>query len=361
MDSVLRKIYYDVHNPAGYSSAQKLLAAARLILPSLTLRQVQEWLSSQLTYTLHKPARRRFTRNRILVGQYNEQWQADLVDMQEFSRANNGYKYILTVIDLLSKFAYAVPLKSKSGPIVKDAFVKLFALNKPQKLQTDKGTEFKNKYLQPYLKSQFVDFFTTKNSDIKCAVVERFNRTLKGRMFKYFTARGTRRYVDVLDDLVDAYNKSKHRTTKMRPCDVNKRNEKVVFRNTYGVDTVMEMLVQREQKPRVKIGDTVRLKYDYNPFDKGYYPNWTDELYTVVKVIKGVKPYYVLKTSRGDLVDRRFYPEEIQKVNQPVFRVEKIVRRKIVDGKVLCLVKWLNHPSTENSWEPEEAIEDIST
>ncbi len=90
MESLLSKLYYDSSSPAGFSSVVKLFNAAKGEIPDLKLGDVKDWLSGQLTYTLHKPARRRFVRNPIIVEHYNEQWQADLVDMQEFSRTNRN-------------------------------------------------------------------------------------------------------------------------------------------------------------------------------------------------------------------------------------------------------------------------------
>jgi Integrase core domain/Chromo (CHRromatin Organisation MOdifier) domain len=360
MEKVLSSIYYEASNPGGYSSAAKLLKAARLKIPTLTLKAVKEWLSGQLTYTLHKPARRKFTRNRIIVERYNEQWQADLVDMQEFAKANGGYRYILTVVDILSKYAYAVPLKNKKGETIKEAFVKLFKDHRPEKLQTDQGTEFVNQVLKPYLKKLNICFFTTKNVEIKCAVVERFNRTLKSRMFKYFTSKGHRKYIEILPQLMTAYNGSIHSTTKMRPCDVNETNEKVAFRNTYGVKTMRDLLKSQCKKPKLVAGEKVRIKHKFNPFDKGYYPNWTDHIYNVEKVIKGIKPLYKITSYDGQTVDKRFYPEELQKVSESIYRVEKVLKKRTVNGRPECFVKWLNYPASYNSWIPEADVQDIT-
>ena len=98
----------------------------------------------QNTYTLHKQKRKNFLRNKVLVKNINEQFQADIVDMQMFSKHNNNYKYILTVIDVLSKYAFAKPLKTKSSKDVLKAFENIFKERKPFKLQTDKGKEFVN-------------------------------------------------------------------------------------------------------------------------------------------------------------------------------------------------------------------------
>jgi len=156
-----------------------LLKQARLINPKINRSQVKEWLSKQPTYSVHKPARRTYPRNQVLVSSIDEQWQADLVDMQSLEKYNDGNRYILTCIDLFSEFAWTIPLKSKTSENIKNAFMDIFKTDrKPYKLQTDAGTEFINKEVQKFLKAEGIDFFTT-NSEMKAAVVERFNITIK--------------------------------------------------------------------------------------------------------------------------------------------------------------------------------------
>ena len=235
-DNILRAIYYDQKNPASFSSSLRLYKAAKEINPNITHSIVKDWLSGEFTYTLHKPLRKKFLRNPIIVEDIDQQWEADLVDMQEFQSQNDNYKYILTVIDVLSKYAWVVPLKDKSAKSIVEAFKIILQGNrKPFFIRTDQGKEFVNQNFKRFIKPKDIHHFTSKNTDIKCAIVERFNRTLKGRMFKYFTSKGTRRYIDILQDLVDAYNSSYHRSIKMRPIDAN--DSKFLFKNLYGVST----------------------------------------------------------------------------------------------------------------------------
>ena len=155
----------------------------------------------------------------------DNQWQSDLVDMSHLSKFNQGYNYILTTIDIFSKYAWAVPLKNKTGQALVEAYRQIFSLGRvPQKLQTDKGTEFINRGVQALLKEYDVKFFTT-NNETKASVVERFNRTLKTKMWKYFTSQNTHRYIDILPDLMEAYNNSFHRSIKTKPSQVSRENE----------------------------------------------------------------------------------------------------------------------------------------
>ena len=133
---------------------------------------------------------------------------ADLVIMDSLSKENNGYKYTLTVIAVLSKYAWAETLKAKPGENLIEAFEKICRKGgQPEKLRTDKGTEFKNRQFQKLLKDKYILFFTT-HSDTKASAVERFNRTLKVKMWKYFTAKNTLKYIDVLKKSLYSYETS---------------------------------------------------------------------------------------------------------------------------------------------------------
>ncbi len=353
----LKELYYNPELPSSFGSIQKLYEAGKLQNPSLKIKDVKDWLSSDLTYTLHKPARRNYQRNKILVNEPNEQFQADLVDMQPFSRVNNGYRYILTVIDCFSKYAFAVPVKNKSGLEIKNALKVVFTERKPFKLQTDRGKEFLNSEVQNYLKEIDVHFFTTYNSTFKCAIVERFNRTLKAKMYKYFTAYGTRKYVDVLPKLVKSYNNSYHRTIKEIPSNVNETNKDIVFRNIYGVANEREYLSKDKAEPKLQSGDKVRRKYELTPMDKSFYPTWSDTVYTIDKSIKG--PMYRLRVD-DEVLPQRFYPEEVQKIKESAYRIEKIVKRETRNGVSGYIVKWIGYSDRHNSWIPEDSLENVS-
>ena len=166
----------------------------------------------------------------MFVRGIDEIWAADLVEMQEFAKDNDGYRYILTVIDVFSKYGWMKPLKNKTGVEVADALSNIFKSSgrKPAKIWCDKGKEFYNKSVD-----KLVELYSTENEEKSC-VIERWNRTMKERMYKYFTAHNTRRYVDVLDELVSHYNNTVHSSTKMTPVLAsNKQNEGFVYLTLY--------------------------------------------------------------------------------------------------------------------------------
>ena len=139
------------------------------------------------------------------------------------------------MIDVLSKYAWVKPLKNKTGKEVVKAFdSSLKTRNRqPLTLQTDRGGEFYNGTLQQWLKNKGINHFSTEG-DGKTSIVERFNRTLKGRMYRYFTAANTLKYSDVLLDLVNQYNADRHRSIGMAPKDVTLKNERQVWQTLYG-------------------------------------------------------------------------------------------------------------------------------
>ena len=178
--SKLHQRYYDAKRVGSYGGVDAL----RRVVPE---QNIERWLSKQDAYTLHKPVRRHFKRRCVVVCGPNQQWQADLVDMSRLKKVNNGTTFILTVIDVFSKLAWCVPLKNKSAASLVAAFTQLLGNRAPNTLQTDKGTEFLNRPLQKLLKEHGVNHFATHNEETKASIVERFNRTLKTRMWRYFT------------------------------------------------------------------------------------------------------------------------------------------------------------------------------
>ena len=359
ISELLSSIYYDTKNSASFGGIEKLYNEGLKSNPTITRKQVKDWLSGELVYTLHKPVLKKFKRNRIVVERIDQQWEADLVDMQEFSEQNDNYNFILTIIDCFSKYAFAQPLINKTGNQIINALKIIFKEKKCTFLRTDRGTEFCNQNVRAFLNREEVHHFTTHDKDVKCAIVERFNRTLKAKMFKYFTSVGNRRYIDELQNFITSYNNSYHRSIKMRPIDVTKKNEKLVFKNLYGVSTLREVIMNRinNTTPKIKSGDKVRKKYPVKPFDKGYYPNWSDQVFTIEKVIKGDnQPVFVIKDYSGKIIQQKFYPQDLQKITENLYRIEKIIKTRTRNNKKQYFVKWLNYPDTYNSW-----VEDIES
>lgn len=357
MDQILSSIYYTSNHPSSFSSIQKLYTDARIIDSGITKKYVKDWLSKQLTYTLHRPARRTFKRNRVLVSEIDEEFQADLVDLREFKKVNSGYAYLLTVIDVLSKFAFAVPLKTKTKEEVANALESVLKIRVPVKIRTDAGTEFLNKNVKQLLLRYKVYHSVAVNPAIKCSVIERFNRTLKDKMFKYFTKTGKRRYIGVLDDLLISYNSAEHSSIKLRPVDVTRKNQNQAFENLYKKQSMRNMLKPPAIKALLKIGNKVRLKYILGAFERGYYPNWTDEVFVIHKIIPSFpKTIYKIANHLGVVEAQRYYADDLQAIKDEVYRIEKVLKERTYKKKQEVFVKWLNYSSEHNSWIPKSDV-----
>lgn len=289
---------------------------------------------------LHKPARKNYKRRHVIIKNLNDLWQADLVEMQPYAKFNKGFRYILVVINTFSKYVWVQPVKRKTGKEVAHAMKTILEEVKipPKNMQTDLGKEFYNQDFKNLMVDFKINHYSTY-SNLKASIVERVNRTLKGLMWKQFSLQGNYRWVSILKDIVFKYNTTKHRTTGMKPIDITKSNaHKITYNNIKTVDP---------NTPKFKQGDFVRISKYREAFQKGYTPNWSNEIFQI-KELKLTNPRtYLLKDSKNEDILGGFYTEELQKVKHvDAYLVEKILRRK--GNKVY--VKWLGLDQKNNSW-----------
>ena len=202
--------------------------------------------------------------------------------MGKFSKWNKGTKYLLMVIDVFSKFGWIEPLKDKRGESVTKAFEKIFKASRhPRLIWTDRGTEFYNANVKRLLKEHNISLYSTENEE-KSSVVERWNQTMKNRLWKMFSANNNTIYHDKLGKVVDEYNNSFHSSVKMTPVEASrKKNERKVFANLFG-----DLIYSKHVPPKFHVGEKVRiLKYKRKIFDKGFTPNWTEEIFVIDEIL----------------------------------------------------------------------------
>ncbi|HSN24021.1 MAG TPA: transposase family protein [Methylomicrobium sp.] len=285
-----------------------------------------EFLAGQPAYTMHKPIRRKFQRRKTFSKGIGDLYQADLADMSELANQNDGERYIMTCIDVFSKKAWAVPLRTKSSKEVADSFEKeILSCGTPNFLQTDKGTEFRGAHFQSMLGRHGIRWYTSENDDIKAAVVERLNRTLKEKIHRYLTYRNSGRYLDVLQDIVGAYNKTFHRSIGMAPEQVNALNS----------DAVAARLFPPKPKKfdyKLNVGDHVRLSMARRVFHKSFRGSWSEEIFEVVDRHPTVPVTYSIADLNGELIKGRIYEFELQYVVKPdggdYYVVERIIKSR---------------------------------
>ena len=213
-------------------------------------------------------------------------------------RANNGYNGILVVIDIFSKFVWTIPLKTKTGKEVAEAFLNIFKEGRlPKKLHVDQGKEFYNKDVKQVLEKNNIQMYST-GTENKASIVERFNRTL-GNKLKPIIFKNLN-WVDVLPKIIKTYNTTYHRTIKMKPIDVNIKNENHLLSTVYNFSI-------SSSKPNFEVGDRVRLSSLVDQFRNKLKTNWTKEIFTISKVsISNVVYYKVNNVNEG------IYENELQ-------------------------------------------------
>ena len=332
----MEKMYYDPSHPASLGGVQRLQKAAKN-------SKAAQWLQTQRPYTPHKPARRKFPNRATLTSHCGAQWQADLNDMITYSRVNKGNCYILTVIDVFSRYAWAQPLKTKSAKDIVQAFDKIFkSATPPYYLQTDRGKEFENAVFQKFLRLHGTKWFAVTSSS-KASLCERFNRTLKTRMFRFFTQQGSYKWVDVLQSLVSSYNQSVHRSLPkgMTPHMATEvQHHKRVWLHQE------ESSKRTTRKNPLSVGDEVRISKHKGVFKKGYLANWSEEIFNIAEIDDRFSPtMYVIADEKGEKIVGKFYSFELQKVSNPdkMFAIERVIKRSSGGRN---LVKFMGYPDT---------------
>ena len=316
---------------------------ARLIINS---KQKFGFGFEKLANELHKPIIRKFKRRKVNFGNFpNEIWSADLIDLKKLKKYNNGFQYIINIIDLYSRYAWSIPIKNKTGKSIVEAFDSIRG-SKPKKLWVDNGSEFYNKIFKKWLNDNNIEMYSTFNEG-KAVVIERFNRTLKNKMFKYFTANGTYKYIDILSSLINEYNNKKHSSTKLSPNELYFNGKK-------------NYLTKKKNKIPIsydfKIGDKVRISKFKKKFEKGYTPNWTEEIFIIYAINMTNPVTYLIKDLNNNPIKGSFYKQELQKTTgQEIFRISKVIRKK---GQK-AFVSWEGYGPEFNSWIPISSIKNL--
>lgn len=365
----LKATFYDPKRAGSYSSAQKLYRSLKSKGHPIPLASIRKWLETQEAHTLHRSLKRKFPRNRVIVSGIDSQWDADLMDMTQLAKYNKPFKYVLLCIDILSRFVWAVPLKSKQSTEVVKAFREIFDRGrKPNLLRTDRGGEFLNKTLSELFKKEGVHHFVTTN-ELKANYVERSIKTIKRRIFKYFTKAQSYKYIDVLQDIVHSYNRTFHRSIRMSPIEVTEDNEAEVWQMLYlpfkkpgGPKKGRKKKVYTPKSPfKFKIGDTVRISHLQGTFKREYNPKWSDEIFKIyTRQLRENIPVYKIVDLDDDAIEGTFYEAELQKVlltSDTLYKIEKIIDTRRKDKKTQHFVKWLFWPPKFNSWIESSDVE----
>ena len=287
----LKGIYTSLNNPAAYDGISSLRKAS-----GLPLSKVREFLESSKVYTNFKAARQKFKRLKVRNLGVNHIWSVDVAFMNKFSKENDGVQYLLIAFDVLTRFLRVHTMKSKSAQAAFDAFSKMIIIKKPTsvpiQLWTDQGKEFKG-HFRKHCEELEVEVYSTYG-DSKSAIAERFVRTLKKILYKFFEESGSCRYLGHLQQFVRLINARVYSSIGLAPADVSKQHVRsLVLQNSpnaYDKRPNSGMKSYRTppklfgRKKMFRKKQTVRLFFQRKPFQKSYKQRFTDEVFTVARV-----------------------------------------------------------------------------
>ena len=271
---------------------------------------------TEIVKEIFSPVIKKFQRIQIQTHYKDECWSIDLIDRSSLSKYNKNYKFIFTIIDNHTKYAWAIPLKDKSGKSTTTAIKNLIEKEKrkPHKIWSDRGKEFYNTTFLHYLKEQNIQIYST-HSDLKAVFVERFNRTLLDLIKEPMYIEGKGSWLNHLDAALDKYNNRVHGTTKMTPFEAsnnsllpsNNNNNNKVPRDSYR--SFAQSFAQSFAK--FQVGDYVRVPDKRNIYSKGYTTNWNRELFKIHSINKTNPVTYTLNDENGEIIQGKYYEQEL--------------------------------------------------
>lgn len=296
----LKKLYTD--GEAAFGSFRNLVTASKL-----PRKKVQHFLETIAAHTKYKQFRKSFPRLSVIAYDINEIWSVDLAYVDKLSKYNDGIKYLMVTVDVLSRFVRVGKLKSKDSEEASKIFQQLIANQKPEKVWVDKGTEFKGAFKRLCDKEN-ISIYSTE-SETKSAFAERNIRSLKNIIYKHLEFNWTYRYIDHLSKFVSTINHRQNRILKRSPASITSKDV------PYLTSLAAEQSVRKKRKPSLKVGHYVRIAKPNIPFRKGYKQNFTDEVFEIEKIATVYPPTYNLIDANKQSVKGKFYEAELVKVS----------------------------------------------
>jgi hypothetical protein len=348
-ERIIRNAFLELDSPSAFTAIENVLRTAKRSDPAISQKDVVSTLQGEATYTLHRPRRiTRIKRLTTMPSGLNSDWQADLADFQNIKTKNKGMNYLLVCIDVLSRKIYVEPIKTKGTQDMQSAFDKIFAKAdvKPLKITSDRGKEFES----PAMKAYFARNAILKHvvfSTFHAGVVERSIRTIKMRLYKYFTQYRTVKWLDVIDKVVDGINNSINRTIGVTPNSVNKANAQALYRRVFKI--------RKENNPNLlkkfQKGDIVRFDSGKGIFEKSYLPNYTEELFRIRDVKKTMPVHYKVEDLEGEEISGVFYPMELAKTRlMPNARISQVIAVSGMGANKKYKVHWIGESKDNDEW-----------
>lgn len=353
----IRNAFLTPGHPIAFSTPQRVSQHF-----NISLEKAKKLLEEIDGYTLHREYKKPSMYNPYYLHHRREQVQADLIDMGRLQTKNDGFKFLLVLIDCMTKKLWVCALRSKTGLRMKLALQRwLTSLNqKPKILKTDRGNEFTCAPVQNLLRRQGVEWQPAFGT-LKACIAERVNKTLQVLIYKYLTEFETLKYIHVLDQLVNTYNNRKHRTLEgMTPNEADRpENEgrlQALFHAKYA-----KIATRRRPTLKFRVGDIVRVKTEPKKISSSshaYAEQFHGEYYQVVRINRTlpIPLYYIRSTNTLDFIEGGFYGNELQRQRGDKYKIDQVINRQMRRRKPWILVRWKYFGPQWDSWIPEEDV-----
>jgi hypothetical protein len=349
----IKAYYHDPKFSGSFGGKRRFYKALKAKFPNVKRKEVEQFFRSDDAYTLHRGVQKPRKYRRVYSKGIDYCYNLDLVDMSSLADENRGFKWILVCICTFSRRVWCFKTKNKRGQTITEAIRGLLTTNRPKKIECDSGSEFVNKHFKTMLQKLRIKMYHVY-SIRKGALVERYIRTMKTKMFKMFTAQGSHVWHDKLDDLVKSYNNSYHRSIKRTPMEVTHANEAEVR-------DILYPKLPPPKKPVFKLGDTVRITRKLHVFQKKYKQLWSYEVFYISEILNSTPTTYKIEDFNKETIKGCFYENELQIVDKSsnIYAVERIIRRRQYRGRAQYLVKFQGYPDSFNSWIDQTDLFDI--
>ena len=345
--ALLQMAYNDPSQHGGRDKLHQRLLEQYI---GVSRRAVMEFITNVESHQLHLAVPRPVINQASITQLPFQHWQLDLIDMSTLAGINNGDHWILTCIDKMCKFAFALPLKNKSGPVVAQAIETILASSPrlPSLVQTDNGSEFitlqlKSVLTRLHVKHVFSDSYSPQSN----GCIERFNGSLKRNLYRFLTQFKSKKWNDILAPLVHNYNSAIHSSTSFAPLVLRQAalddNKTILDKARAKLQTKAARMLKADKQPPIVVGDTVRVSFytmsseRKDTFRKSYMANWSKKIYVVANVSKGTtlsKPQYKLKDLEGNPIQQRYYRSHLQRIDRDALKLNSEPRPDFSGGAI---------------------------
>lgn len=371
----LENIWTDVKHAASFAGPYKLYQIVKKEgKQKIGLKGIRDFLSNLEPYSLQKRVQRKFPRRHILTDSIDTIWDGDLQDVRNISKENEGIQYIMVLQDIFSRYVFTAPLKQKTASYVIEALKGIFANGrKPKVFRTDKGSEFKNRWVSSFLEKEGVHQTFTEN-ETKSNFAERSIQNLENRLQRMFTQNQSYEFLSKLQAVTDNINNTPSRPLGgITPASVTKENEEEVRYRAYLQRNKRPGVVSRKSKNskiaekkkpyKFKVGDKVRISHLRRTFQREYDQKWTGEIFKVCRRYRSQGlPVYKLKDFAEESITGTFYSQELQKVSTSdnfIWKIDKILKERKRKGTIEILVSWHQWPAKFNSWIKKSDMQNV--